>query len=246
MEASDDDLFSPDAGDPSNVPSPEDKDYLSEFVGEGKKFKDPNALAHSVVHKDIHILKLEKENAEFRQELNKRENLEELYARLKADRSSPNIPAEQPEGEREELNIEQKVKSLLDQGLAQYTTETEQKQNLAFVVNKIRETIGPGYQKVLTDRARELGETEADMVKLARTKPKMFLQLMVPSSIASSSMPGLPHSSVNTSSGVSTGNVRNEAFYKKMKAENPKEYKSPKTQLQMHNDALALREKFFS
>lgn len=239
------DLFT----DDGNAPV-EDKDYYAELVGDGKKFKDEKALAKAKIHSDQHIARVEKENAELRQELNQRLTLEEFYEKVKSSQPSPSSHTEPTEDDRErnEISLEQ-IGSLVDQRV-QKLTEAEraserQRQNLEYVKSEMHKRLGPGFQKLLRDRAAELGETEQDLTLIAMHKPKVFLDLMTPRK-QESPTPSLPHTEVNVA-GTTTldGKVRNQSWYSQLKKTDPEKYKSPKVQAQMHKDALALGEKFF-
>src|SRR6266853_6356138 len=75
-----DDLFQPGPNDTQEL-DPEKKFY-DDLVGEGKKFKDPEALARSKIESDRFIANLLREQSEMRETLNKRINEEEFLNRL--------------------------------------------------------------------------------------------------------------------------------------------------------------------
>ena len=56
--------------------------YYDRMVGEGKKFKDNEALAYSNFEKDRFIEQLKREQKELRDDLNSRLNMEELVNKL--------------------------------------------------------------------------------------------------------------------------------------------------------------------
>jgi ABC-type proline/glycine betaine transport system ATPase subunit len=87
-----DPLFS--SSDDQSTVSPDlndnpDHDFVKELVGEGKKFKDVNVLARSVLHKDMHIKEIERENAELRQAVKQGLSREEFYEAIKTLKPSP-------------------------------------------------------------------------------------------------------------------------------------------------------------
>lgn len=245
------DLFNPEE-DPSNLFTPDnevdpDKDYFSELVGEGKKYRDEKALAKSRVVADRHISQIERENAELRQELQKRLSLEEFYEKVKTHTPpSPSNPPEPTDDDRErnEISLEQ-IGSLVDQRMQQQTVAERQKQNLTYVMTEAQNRLGTGFQKILRDRAAELGESESDLTQMAMHKPKVFLKLMLPDE-KDTHIPTAPRSEVNAA-GTNTldGKVRNQSWYNQLKKTDPTKYTSTKVQAQMHKDALALGEKFF-
>lgn len=244
----DNDLFSSKGEtQPTTVPENPDHDFVNELVGEGKKFKDLQSLARSVLHKDMHIRDIESENAELRQLAHKGLTREEFYEAIKALKEPSPSSSTQTGGEQErnEVSIEQ-VRSLVAESVNQTLTEQKQQENLAFAVAKAKEVLGPGFQKILMDRARELGENPDDLTRLAMAKPKVFLELMIPKH-TETHIPSLPRSEVDPikQSVSPSGEIRNASYYKKLRLTDPKKYKSPETEVQMHKDALALGEKFF-
>jgi hypothetical protein len=224
-----------------------DKDFVSELVGEGKKFKDVQALAASVLHKEMHIHKIENENAELRQRVKQGLSLEEFYDKIKTSKPdpSPSSPAVGEQEQKPEISVEQ-VKALVGDTLKEHQTVEQSKANLNFAINEAKKVYGDSYKKILRDRAREIGETEQELTQLAMKKPHLFVELMVrPQKTVDT--PSLPRTQIDTSKmGLTAGSgVRNMSWYSKLKAADPAKYKSREVQVQMHNDALALGEKFF-
>jgi hypothetical protein len=240
----------PDAPDPglfSDDDVTPDKDFVAEIVGDGKKFKDTNALAKSKIASDNHILRIESENAQLRQELKTRLSLEEFYDQVKTKMPSPSSPQHtlQDETERSEISIEQ-VESLVGKRFQEHMSQEQQKNNLTYVQQEVERRLGPNFKKLMRDRAAEVGEAEENLTTLAMTKPKLFLELMVPKVSPSESIPNLPRTQIDTGKMGNLGStVRNQSFYAKLKQSDPKKYKSREVQAQMHKDALALRDKFF-
>jgi hypothetical protein len=243
------DLFEPEPNDQglfSDTDVDPDKDFASELVGDGKKYKDVNALAKKAIHADNHIRTIEEENAKLRQELQTRLSVEEFYDRVKSRTPSPSNPEpqQQDEPERTEFSIEQ-IDSLVGKRLQEHLTAEQQKSNLAAVQAEVERRLGPNYRKLMRDRAREVGEVEENLVNLAMNKPKLFLELMVPNT-TQTHIPGLPRTQVDSGKrGAPHGVVRDSNYYANLRKSDPKRYESREVQIQMHNDALALREKFF-
>jgi hypothetical protein len=243
-----DPLFSSSEEDQTPQPLPEDHDYLADLVGDGKKFKDAQTLARSVLHKEMHIKEIEKENAELRQTVKQGLSRDEFLEAIQSLKPSPSNPANPTAGqpERTEVSIEQ-VKSLVEERVSQSRAEQQQQENLRYAVSEAQKRLGPSYQKLLKDRAKALGENEADLTHLARTRPKLFLELMAPQTVTDPQVPSLPKGEVDTGKlPQSNTGVRDMAFYNALKKSNPEAYKSPQVQKQMHEDALRLREKFFN
>lgn len=245
------DLFEPEAPDQSGLFSDTstidpDKDYSAELVGEDKKYKDVNALAKKAIHADQHILKIESENAQLRQELKTRLSLEEFYDQVK-NTPSQSTPSEQQqdEPERTEVSIEQ-IDSLVAKRLQERLMSEQQKSNLAYVQSELEKRLGPNFRKLMQDRAREVGEAPENLTQLAMTKPKLFMELMAPNAAQSTNVPGLPRTQMDSGKmGFSQNTTRDSNYYAKLRQTDKKKYESREVQMQMHKDALALGEKFF-
>lgn len=242
-----DSLFS---GEPT-TPVSEDKSFLEELVGEGRKYADAEALAKSRIHADNHISQLEKDNEELRQELLKRQGMEEFYERLKNARSEPEPTTPEPtsEGERQtgqpnEISQDY-VRSLVNEAVSEFVSAEQQNRNKDYVMGELEKRMGPGYQAKMRERAAQLGESTQDLSEMAMKKPQVFLELMAPQVSAPQSEPTNPHTQVNSGHGVPTPGVRNNKYYEQLKAKDPKAYFSKETRVQMMNDALKLGEAFY-
>ena len=66
-------LFDPTTIDPATIENP-----LETLVGEGKKFKDADALARAAIEKDRFILQLQAENAQMRTSLKGEQKIDEF------------------------------------------------------------------------------------------------------------------------------------------------------------------------
>jgi len=242
------DLFEPEADDQGLFADggiDPDKDYVSELVGENKKFKDVNTLAKSKVASDNHILKIESENAQLRQELKTRLSLEEFYDQVKTHTPSPSTPAEPTQGEPERTQVSmEQIDSLVGKRLQEHLTLEQQKNNLAYVQSEVVKRLGPNSKTLMRDRAKEVGETEENLTHLAMNKPKLFLELMVPS-VSQTHIPSLPRTELNSGNPNKQGVVRDSNYYRQLRQTDRKKYDSRDVQIQMHKDAQALGEKFF-
>jgi hypothetical protein len=248
---SNNDLFDSDTDDQSTLFSGTadnpDQDVVEVLVGEGKKYKDVNALAQSVLYKDDHIAKIERENAALRQQVQQSLSLEEFLDKVKVpSHQAPSSPSNPDEGqqERNDISIEQ-IEALVEKRLQTKAQEHDQINNLKYVQSEAQKQLGQNYKRLFRDRAKELGESEEDLMKLAAVKPKVFLELMIPQK-SEPVMPTMPRSEMDLGkTAMPQGQVRNMAWYKALKKSDPATYNSQKVQVQMHKDALALGEKFF-
>lgn len=249
-----DDLFS--GNQPPQEPQTEEEKYLEKLVGEGRKYSDTEALAKSRIHADNHISQLEKDNEELRQELQKRLGMEEFYEKLQ-EQSALAAPSNTPDEPYREERVsgqnemsQDTIKALINDSLGEFVSAQNQEKNISAVKQELRNRLGDGFQEVMRERARQLGESTNDLMELAATKPQVFLELMAPSGSPRSqqpmSDPSMPRTQVNSSSSGDGGNVRNQTYYNKLKQTDPSRYHSKEVRVQMMNDALNLGEHFYT
>lgn len=246
----DNDLFDPDASDQGlftdNTPAIDPtKDYVADLVGEGKKYKDANALAISKLHGDQHIGKIEAENLKLRQELQKRLSLEEFYEKVKTrdpQANPPSNPAQpQPDQKGSELNVEQ-VESLLETKISQREAALQAKSNIQKVAIEAEKALGPGYKQILAARARELRISPEVASGLAAATPEAFIKLFV--NEKTEHFPSAPRTEVR---GTIGGGVTKKtlSYFKDLANKDPKYAKSEKFRKDKHDAAMQLGEEFF-
>lgn len=235
------DLFKTPEGDSAPEQTPDPQDFLSELVGPGKKYADVAALAKGAWHQDKYIPRLEQENANHRSELQTRISVEEQIQRLQAVQpAAPVVNNNQDEPKtysKEDLLAE--VQTLLNQ---QKQTSVAER-NVERVAQALQSAWGTNYQGRLKARAQELGLDQQFLANLAETKPDAFLNIVVPKTQAPHVTP--PRPQVNSNSMPATTGERNEAYYAKLRKENPRLYLTREIQSQEHKDALRLGDRFF-
>lgn len=228
----------------------ENKNYLADLVGEGKKFKSPEDLAKGKFISDEYIKTLERGRDELRQDYlrlkedyESRAKLEELVDQLsKPTQPAPvntsppvNEPVQQPAFDPKQ------IESLVSQKLVEHEKTKRQTENFNLVRSKLEERFGPNYQSTLTSQIQELGITKEFVDDLARNHPQVLFKTLgmdqrqepfqAPVRSQQSFMP--------------TGEKkRTWAYYQQMRKDNPKLYHDPKTVVQMHNDAIKLGSEF--
>ena len=220
------------------------KNYFEELVGEGKKYKDQEALAKSRLFADEHIKNLETEKAQLlddhlrlREEYNKALNLQELLDRLKEQQSTDGHTQQTMEQEKH-LTVND-IESLLE------TRENKKREesNFQTVQRKLMEHYGSGYSQQLKTQAESLGMSAQEVDTMARTNPKAFERLFL-SAPQTETFDAPPSSTRRSTTFAPQTNKRGWKYYEKLKAEQPDVYWLPKTQLQMHADAKALGDAF--
>jgi hypothetical protein len=151
----------------------ETKDYLSEFVGEGKKYRDAQALAKAVAHKDAFIEQLKAETAGMRQDLQTRLKMEDFLAKLApppaptSDNQAAQRPAEQTATKEELLKL-----------LEEREAAAARQRNLTEAKETLQKTFGPNYASKVREVAANLNTSEAFFNDLAATNPAALYKLL--------------------------------------------------------------------
>lgn len=236
-----------------HIEEQEPENFLEALVSENETFKDQEALAKKAWHADRHAKRIERENAELRAEyLRMREQLdagsrvEELLQTLKArgesviDNQNGNEPPKTPV--LDESKVEQLVLNKLE--------ETQRKQieakNFALVQAKLEEKYGKSYATHLRKQTQALELTDEEVNTLAKKSPKAFLKAfgLEEQSNDRNLFQAPPQSNQrNDNFAPKGGPKRNYAYYKKIRKENPELYNQ--LRVQMDQDAIAMREKFY-
>jgi hypothetical protein len=227
----------------------QNKDYLNELVGDNKKFKDVQALARGKAESDAYINSLTMRMDELRtdylslrEEVNKRATVEELIDRMKqpASRDEPETKATEPQQYKPDPRD---IENLVDSKLTQRERERLEKQNMDIVRSKVRERYGNDYVTKFTQHLDDLGLEVSDIDYIARHSPKAALRTLGldqpdfrPDSL------GAPRSQVTFR--PNPPEKRTWSWYQKLKQTSPEEYRSAKTNVQMHNDMMSLGEEF--
>jgi hypothetical protein len=218
------------------------KSYLEELVGEGKKYKDLEALARSRIFADEHIQNLEAEQQtlrddyiQLREEYNKALNLQELLDKLQQQQlPGDQIPQTPTDDDRKPLTMDQ-IESLLEQR----DVKKRENENFREVQNKLKETYGPGYSQELRTLADSMGMSAEEVDAMARRNPKAFERLFITPK-QTDSFDGPPSSTRRSGTFAPTTVKRDWKYYEKMRKENRELYNSPKTQMQIIEDMKTL------
>lgn len=241
------DIFDDGGTPPSNT-----NEYLEQFVGEGKKFKDVGELAKAYANADHHIGELRTDLQSTREFIS--EELKKLAEqREKAPpapnpepRSEPNpAPVAPSGGEVEDLDTR------IAKALEEQTTLKRLQGNASLVQDVLVEQLGSVDKaaEAVVAKASELGLSPSDMKELAAKSPKAFLATMginaevKPQSNATPA-PRSDVNPLNINSGAPKAN--SYAYYEQIRKSDPKLYWNPKTQSAMHKAAQAMGEDFFN
>lgn len=237
----------------NNNPDPQiddSKNYLTELVGEGKKFKSPEELAKGKAISDAYITTMEREKDELRQDYLKlkadydsRAKIEELMDQLSKPQTPTNVSA-QPLADPVKPEYDPKqIESLVSQKLVEHEASKRQAENFTLVRNKLTERYGENYQPALTKQIQELGLTKEFVDDLARSHPQVLFKTLGLDQ-APQREPFQAPTRTQQAFAPTGEKKRTWSFYQQMRRDNPKLYHDPKTVVQMHNDAIRLGEDF--
>lgn len=174
------------SGDPTDSSTNPFADKLKEIVNENgePKYKDLESALEALKHSQEFIPKvigekktIEGQLEELRQELEKRESVEEVVQKLLG--KEPQHQKVEGETRQGETGLdENKVKEMLNNMLDQRTNSQKEDANLNTVVQQLTEKYGEQAKEVITSRAKELGTTPTELEKIARQNPNMALTLL--------------------------------------------------------------------
>jgi len=228
------------------------RNYLEEYVGEGKKYKTIEDLAKAAFHKDVHISTLERRQDEMREDLLKTreqavaaERLQELINRLDTANLTSRETPQSNEDNRPGVDLNA-VESLVSSKFQEMKLSEKQEQNYQLVEQKLTERFGSNYKSVLKDQAKALDLTDDEVNLMARNKPHLFLKtfgLDAEPKVDSFQTP--VRSNTRTTSFAPNVQKRTLSYYQNLRKENPNLYFDKKIAVQMDKDAIALGKDFF-
>jgi hypothetical protein len=227
------------------------KDYITELVGDGKKFKTPQDLARAKLESDRFIAQLTGELAGLRTDLNARISMEELVAEIKAagstsPRSEPtnHVDHREDDASKRALTSEE-IEQIVSARLAKEQNRTETNRNLQTVRDKLVEEFGQNYSSHLERIASELGVKREYLDNLAKDNPNVFFRVTGVGVRRVDNFSGVPVSQVNSAGAfTTTGGDRDWNYYENLRKTAPKTYWQPKVQNEMFEQAKRLGPKF--
>lgn len=219
------------------------KNYLEELVGEGKKFKTPEDLARGKYEADLFIQtknaaydKLREDYLKLHEEYKTQAKLAELVDKLQ---TQPNTREDTQNTDQPKFDpklVDDRVSSMFQEYEAKKTRE----QNLKLVQDELQKKFGTSYQSVLKSQMDNLGLTKDFVEDLAGKHPQVLLKTLgVYDQGPQETFQTPPRSTVRNDNFAPHTPKRDWAYYEKLRVEKPALYHDPKTQVQMHKDAIA-------
>lgn len=230
------------------------KDYLSELVGEGKKFKSIEDLARGKFESDIYIDTLTRRqdeiNKDYRRVLEESKTQAALKDMMKEYQSSFN--PENRQNTQPVNDLENKaptidrneLRSLISSELLETQKAQKERENFSTVQKKLQEQFGPNYQEVLRRQMDSLSLSTEDIDGLAKKSPTAFFNTLGLNQAKSSPNMAPPRSQRNDSFLPQGNKKRTWSYYQDLKKADPLAWTNPKIAVQMQEDHIALGDEF--
>jgi hypothetical protein len=228
------------------------KDYLVELVGENKKFSDVQSLARGKYESDKYIETLTRQLDSIREDYKRareeniaRARLEEIADRISNQSqqlpssvttpTTPEVPKFDPK----------QIEDLVEAQLSKKELVRKQEQNFNAAMAKIKERYGDNYRGILSKQIDDLGLDVNFVNDLAKNHPNvLFKTLGLDAPRQQDNLLQPPRSNTRSDNFTPSVTKRTWSYYQKMRKEQPDNYYNPKTQVQMHNDAISLGNEF--
>lgn len=241
---------------PQDTPDPEKK-YLDELVGDGKKYKDPEALAKAAVHKDEHIAQVERENQRMREQIaelaaEKRANerfdeIRDLLTNRPADTPN-NAPTQDRERVESAPIKEEDIEKILDKREA----ARRKADNIKAVKGKLVEVYGRDFTEKVKEAANHLNVGTDFLDNVAAQNPQAFYKLIGLEDKAPAHVQAGPDGVPPPRNRLSpdafkprTGSMKNWDYYETMRRSDPVRYASREIQWEMDREAVKQGEAFY-
>lgn len=205
----------------NDLPPAEPMKY-EDLVGDGKKYRDNDAVAHALTEKDRHIKNVEHENAEMRAALSKRINEEEFLKKLQevARPTPPEIqdPPVEPGARTPEASALTPEK--VEEMMAQREAANKRKSNLDSVSAKLQEVFGNDFRSRVQAQAQKMGVGTEFLTSVAAESPAAFYRFMgLDEAPRNDVFSAPPRPSMSTTSMPTQANKKNYAYYQKLRSE---------------------------
>lgn len=227
--------------------------FLGHLVGEDKKFVDTEALAKGKYEADKHVVNLERQIAELREDMSEAGKIDELMKLVREqqehqnkanENNPPNV--EGPNDTSSGQMTTEELKALITAHTSELTEQAIAAKNIATVDKALEEKFGEAASRTLHDRAVRMDMSVDEMKVLAASNPKAFYRLM--GMDQTTVQPGGLLGDSQRSEGVQikSGSSRNFAHYQEMRRKDKHTYYSPRMQQQMIKDAETMGDAFYS
>jgi hypothetical protein len=232
----------------------ENKDYLPELVGEGKKFRDQEALAKGKIQSDLYVKTLEQRLDEMRRDYEEArkasmtgDRINELIDRLNKGSTETNLNLEpkHENGENTTPSIKpEDVEGIVLKKIEESKRFEKEQANFNTVQAKLRERYGNNFTAVLEQQRQNLGLDAEDINALAKKSPVAFFKTLGLDQPQQDSFQSPPRSTIRNDNFLPNVEKRTWSWYQNVKKKDKALYYAPKTIAQMHRDHAELGREF--
>ena len=212
------------------------KDYFSEYVGEGKKFADQQALARAKAESDLMIKRVLDEKRQLEEDLRARVSMQDFLDQMKNQRPitpQPDPVTNQVNAPASELTPEA-IEALIQKQITNREADNARSRNLMTVQDKLQTVLGSNYTEQVKQRAIALGLDIQYFNDTAARSPQAFFELMGLNKTRPND-PALPRNTSNPP--VTADRNRNFAFFNQMRKTDPVQYHSAAVSKEMFERA---------
>lgn len=223
----------------------ETKDYLSELVGEGKKFTDAAGLAKGKAQSDLHIQKLEAEMRDLRKMVSNQQTIEQFLEKLgtKETTVEPPAPVSPPDNQGKTAFDPKAIEQMLDSKLREKELIRQANVNRDVVLERLKEAWGDNYLQKVATKAKDLGVPTSWFTEMVEKTPQAFLKLMELPEKKSNDVFSAPPRSHSVPHQTNAG-VKNYKYWDNLRKTDSRAYWA--SQSEMHKQALAQGEAFYN
>ena len=223
---------------------------IEQLVGDGKKFKDVEALALGKVESDKYVTDLQNQLSEATGKLTEQDYAKNLLDQLQAQGTNTNpvnpvetIVSTKPDDNTPSKASEDDLRNLVEKALEDREVKSKADKNLQIVREALEKEYGTEATNKLKAVASELGLTESYIDTIASQSPAAIFQLI---GTASKEFQPSVNTTVRTEGvNLSSTNKRNSKFYSDLYKQDRKTWSSLEVQNQMVEDAAKLGSDFY-
>ena len=222
--------------------------FISQLVGEGKKFKDLEALAKGKLEADRHIGEITKTLDELRAELAKQDYAKSLLdtmskgSETRTEQPPPITPS--PSNTENTTQSASDIESLVEKVITEKEKNRTVSQNIAVVAEERERQFADKAGQILKSKSQELGMSIDRLKEIAAESPTAFFQL-IGVNAQKKAMNTVTQSSVRSETFNSNSQDRDFDYYQKIRKENRSLYYSPKIQNMMLQDRERIGSRFY-
>jgi hypothetical protein len=218
------------------------------------KAKTPEEVLAAKVESDLYIKTLTsrmddltKDHLQLMEESKAKAQLQDLIDRLekRGEGQDNNSQQNQQRDDNQQPSFKpEDIEAIVNKKLSENDQRKKQDSNFNTIKATLREQLGDNHQEILKQRREELGLTQEFADELARNHPTVFLKTFGLEEQRQDPFRAPPRSNVRPSSFAPKSPVRDWNYYQELKKKDPKIYLDPKIAVQMHEDAIALGDRF--